>query len=165
MHKPSLNAGTDGQAARGPTANEKQPEPVKPMSLDERPPDHTSGAHSYINSTTSLYPVPLPRRSTARRAASLVPTSGVSVYPTVRESYEEEDDDGQAVREAYAVEFRHRLSSRARMERGTGSGRSSERLIQTAYFTHTDAGHVRLVELPPSYNGLQVQPTDQEDSS
>ena len=60
----------------------------------------------------------------------------------------------------YAFGSRRGPSMRARMEgagnvSGSGGNRSRESGIGTEYVRHTDAGAVRVVELPPLYNELQ----------
>ena len=74
------------------------------------------------------------------------------------------DRDGegdQAVNEEHAPGSRHGLSMRVRMD-GAGNvyggsigNRTQENEIGTEYVRHTDAGTVRVVELPPLYDDLR----------
>lgn len=45
---------------------------------------------------------------------------------------------------------------------GGSESPSREHVIEPAYFAHTDAGEVRVVESPPSYNELPSQSTHQK---
>ena len=151
VHKPSLGTRADGRAGYVPTVNGKHTWPAYTIRRarsgpppGERVREGASGVRPYTDSPMSIYPVPAPaRRSSARRPTSPVPAPSTS--PTGRDSYEDDEDDI------------HRLNTRGWMDGVAGSRQSRENLIRTAYFTHTDAGAVRLVELPPSYNGLQVR--------
>ena len=78
---------------------------------------------------------------------------------------DDENDEGETVGEEYAFGARRGLSVRVRMEGISGRRRSRENVIGTAYLTHTDAGVVRVIELPPSYNDLRFQPAHQESTS
>ena len=69
-------------------------------------------------------------------------------------------DGNQAVSEEYAFGSRHGLSMRARMDGagnvyGSGENRNWENEIGMEYVRHSDAGAVRVVELPPLYNDLR----------
>ena len=168
-HNPSLNTRAGGRAVYRPTGNEKYTRPtdtvLRPRS-DPSPNERVQdNAPSYSDPLSSVYPVPPPaHRSSVGRRTGLVPTSSITAYPTERDSYEDDGDDGgQAVREGHAFESRHRVDTRGRVDGGSGRRRSRENLIRTAYFTHTDAGEVRLVELPPSYTGLQFQSSTQQE--
>jgi len=91
------------------------------------------------------------RRSPAWSTSSLVPLPSTGVRG-------DDDDDGdrnQAVSEEYAFGSRHGLSMRARVD-GAGNvyGSSWENDIGMEYVRHTDAGAVRVVDLPLLYNDL-----------
>ena len=58
----------------------------------------------------------------------------------------EEDDDGDQV-----------VGSRARTDGRLRRDESRENVMETQYVRHTDAGTVRVVELPPSYNEIQPE--------
>jgi len=69
-------------------------------------------------------------------------------------------DDGDEISEEHAFGPRRGLSMRARMDRAgniysPGVSRSRENEIGMEYVRHTDAGAVRVVELPPLYNDLR----------
>ena len=73
-----------------------------------------------------------------------------------------DDNRDQGVGEEYALDARCGLSVRVRKGGGSGRRRSRENVIGTAYLTHTDAGAVRVVELPPSYIDLRFLPAHQD---
>ena len=58
-------------------------------------------------------------------------------------TYTEDDDRDQLV------------GGRARTDGRLRRGESRENGMETEYVRHTDAGTVRVIELPPSYNELQ----------
>ena len=72
------------------------------------------------------------------------------------------DDGDQGVGEKYPFDGRRGLSVRVRMDGDSGRRRSGGNVIGTAYLTHTDAGAVRVVELPPSYIDLRFLPARQD---
>ena len=55
-----------------------------------------------------------------------------------------EDDDGDQL-----------VGGQARTDGRLQRDESRENVLETRYVRHTDAGTVRVVELPPSYNQLQ----------
>ena len=57
-----------------------------------------------------------------------------------------EDDDGDQL-----------VGSRARTDGRLRRDERRESVMETRYVRHTDAGTVRVVELPPLYNELQLQ--------
>jgi len=124
----------------------------------EREPERQAWtAHPYANPLASVNPSPTPtRRSPAWSTSSPVPLPSISVRG-------DDDDDGdgnQAVSEEYAFASRRGLSMRARMGGaggvyGSRETRGRENEIGTEYVRHTDAGAVRVVELPPLYDNLR----------
>jgi len=70
--------------------------------------------------------------------------------------------DDQVVSDESAVGSHLGPSIGIRIDGGSRRCRSRENVIETAYFTHTDAGAVRVVELPPSYNELPSQSTHRQ---
>ena len=70
-------------------------------------------------------------------------------------------DGDEAGSEERAVEHESLrwLGIRARVDRNSPMPQIQEGVIPTTYLTHTDAGEVRVVELPPPYNELQLQST------
>ena len=93
-----------------------------------------SGTHSFANPLVSEAPTqPNPAR---------IPPSPV-IAPSVGM---EEDDDGDQV-----------VGSRARTDGRLRRDESRENVMETQYVRHTDAGTVRVVELPPSYNEIQPE--------
>jgi len=116
---------------------------------------HTSKAHSPANHLASANPALRHiRRSSARRPLSQVEVHNEVVYTTRRGTDEEE-----AVSEEHAVGPPRWLGIGARVGRSSPMPQIQERVIPPTYFTHTDAGEVRVVELPPPYNELQWQST------
>ena len=130
----------------------------------EREPErHAWSSHPYANPLAAANAAPSPvQRSNARSPSSPAPIPSTSAW-----GEDEDDGDGngngngdQTVNEEYAFESRRGLSMRARMDRsgnvyGSRGNRSRESEIETEYVRHTDAGLVRVVELPPLYNDLR----------
>ncbi len=127
------------------------------------PERHAWSSHPYANPLAAANTTPSPvQRSNARSPSSPAPVPSISVWG-------DDEDDGngnghgngdQAVNEEYAFESRRGLSMRARMDGagnvyGSRGNRSRENEIGTEYVRHTDAGVVRVVELPPLYNDLR----------
>ena len=105
----------------------------------------------------SADPAPPPvRRNSERRLLSLsqVPVHHEGAYTTGRGT-----DGDEAVSEEHTVESPHWQGIGARLERSSAMHNIQEGVIPTTYFTHADAGEVRVVELPPPYNELQFQST------
>ena len=121
--------------------------------------DVTTGQHSEESEQhSSSVPVYSWRLSTLLAP----PTSPLSI-PSVGMHATGSDDDGDhGVGEEYAFDARRGLSIRVRMDGGSGRRQSRENVIGTAYLTHTDAGAVRVVELPPSYIDLRFLPAHQD---
>jgi len=146
--------------------------------LARRP--HPWSAHPYANPLAAVNPSPPPpiRRGSARALSSPAPLPSIGT----RGDDNDRDDDGgdrggdrggerggggggggggdQAVNEEYAFGSRRGLSMRARMDRagdvfGSSGNPSRGNEIGTEYIRHTDAGTVRVVELPPLYNDLR----------
>ena len=120
------------------------------------PAPHPWGAHPYANPLAAVNPPPPPvPRSAARGPSSLVP------LPSTGMRGDGDDGEGdEAVSEEYAFGSRRGLSMRARMN-GVGNvyspigDRTQVNEIATEYIRHTDAGVVRVVELPSMYGELQ----------
>jgi hypothetical protein len=140
------------------------------------PERHAWSAHPYANPLAAANPAPIPaRRSSARSPSSPASPSGINVWGGDDDGDNDSDNDNrgrggdgdgdhdgdQAVNEEYAFGSRRGLSIRARMDgagtvygsRGNRSRQQNE--IGTEYVRHTDAGVVRVVELPPLYNDLR----------
>ena len=114
---------------------------------DERAWAHEPQPHPFANPLAAVSPRPPP-------ASSLLSTS-ISVLGDDDDGEGGQDQD-QAVSEEYAFGSRRGLSMRARMN-GVGGGYSPQQVneMETQYIRHTDAGVVRVVELPPMYGELQ----------
>jgi len=120
-------------------------------------------AHPYAHPLASVNPAPPPvRRGSARGPSS--PGVGVGVWGDDDDSGDRDGD--QAVNEEYAFGSRRGLSMRARADGAAGNvyggsrgnrtrTRTRENELGTEYVRHTDAGAVRVVELPPLYNDLR----------
>ena len=65
------------------------------------------------------------------------------------------NDGGQIVNMEHTSEAHQSPNNQARTDGSSGSNGRRENVIGTEYLRHTDAGAVRVVELPPSYNELQ----------
>ena len=118
---------------------------------DHEPERHTRNTHSYANPLPSVGPTPPPaRRNSARRPSSPVAIPSVGVHTT-----KGNDDGDEAVGTEDTSLSRHGLSTGTRNP-------SQENVIGTEYSRHTDAGMVRVVELPSSYDDLRLQPAHQE---
>ena len=125
-------------------------------SLEEGNREDASDAHIYANPSAPVESVPPPAPfNSARQSTSPVPIPSTSGH-TTGSDYGDVDNRDQAVNDEYEVESRHGLG--LRMDGRSGRRRRRESMTQTTYFTHTDAGVVRVVELPPSYHDLQFQP-------
>ena len=123
---------------------------------------HASSAHSRADPLASNDPGPPPdQRTSARRQPSPVTIPGIGVSTTQRE---DEDSGGgsQAVSQEVALDTRNGSSFRGGMDGDSERRWNQENVATTAFFTHTDAGAIRLVELPPSYRDLQFQSTPRE---
>ena len=118
------------------------------QSLSEPPlqGQHTSGAHSPTNHLASA--------NSARRPLSQVVVHNGVVYTTGRKTGGDE-----AVSEEHPVGSPRWLGIGGRVDRSSPVPQIQEGVIPTTYFTHADAGEVRVVELPPPYNELQLQST------
>ena len=125
------------------------------------PEGHGWSSHPYANPLAAANPTPPPvQRSNPQSPSEPAPIPSISVW-----GEDEDDGDGngngdQAVNEEYAFESRRGLSMRARMDGagnvyGSRGNRSRENEIETEYVRHTDAGAVRVVELPPLYTDLR----------
>jgi len=116
---------------------------------------HTAGARPPANQLASANPAPPSvRRNSARRPLSHVAVQNEGVYTTGRGT-----DGDEAGSEERAVESLRWLGIRARVDRNSPMPQIQEGVIPTTYLTHTDAGEVRGLELPPPYNELQLQST------
>ena len=139
---------------------------------DQREPEqHPWSAHPYANALAAVNYVPhapMPDQRGSVWSPSPPPPSGVGVWGGDGDGDDSRDGDGdQAVNEEYAFGSRRGLSLRARMDRagnvygGSRGGNRSrdededESEIATEYVRHTDAGVVRVVELPPLYHDLR----------
>lgn len=86
------------------------------------------------------------RHNSARRPPEPVTRPSVGVH---------DEEGGEEVRGEYAFESHSRSSSRLSMDGHSERNRGQPNATGTEYFRQTDAGAVRVVELPPSYNELQ----------
>ena len=111
------------------------------------PQPHPWRAHPFANPLAAASPRPPP--------ASSLPRTSISVLGDDDDGEGGQDQD-QAVSEEYAFGSRRGLSMRARMN-GVGGVYSPQQVneMETQYIRHTDAGVVRVVELPPMYGELQ----------
>jgi len=133
-----------------------------PGEHNREPEQHASSAHSRADPLVSIDPGPPPdRQNSTRRQPSPVTIPGSVVHTTQRE---DEDSGGgpQTVSREVALDTRNGLRIRRGMDEDSTRRWSQENVVPIAFFTHTDAGEVRLVELPPSYHDLQFQSTRQE---
>ena len=121
---------------------------------------HSSSVPAYTWGPSTLPPPPARRNSRGPPLLLPIPSVGMRAAGS-----DDENDEGETVGEEYTFGARRGLSVRVRMDGGTGRRRSRENVIGTAYLTHTDAGVVRVIELPPSYNDLQFQPAHQQPAS
>ena len=125
--------------------------------------------HPYAHPLAAVNPAPLPSRpGSARGPSSPVRTTspGISARAGAGTGAHSGADGDQPVSAEYAFGSLRGLSMRARVEGaasalGSGSGGNRSRSREngnergTEYVRHTDAGAVRVVELPPLYNELQ----------
>ena len=133
-----------------------------PSEHNREPEQHASRAHSRTDPLASIDPgAPPDRQNSTRRQPSPVTIPGICVHTT---QGEDEDRGGgpQAVSQGVALDTRNGSSVRGGTYGDSARRWSQENVAPTAFFTHTDAGEVRLVELPPSYRDLQFQSTPQE---
>ena len=139
------------QTELGDVLSQLHPDPSPRNDHNREPESHPWSAHPYANPLASASPVP----------SSPPPPPPPTASASVRETWGDDNDDGdRAVSEEYAFGSRRGLTMRARMDRagnvyGSVGDRSRDDEIGTEYVRHTDAGTVRVVELPPLYNDLQ----------
>ena len=112
--------------------------PLIPPSTDVE--QGASSTHLVANYLASVVPA---QSNPARTPPSPVTAPRVGIEPTG--TYTGDDDGDQLV------------GSRARIDRRRRRDGSRGDVMETEYVRHTDAGTVRVVELPPSYNELQPQ--------
>ena len=99
-----------------------------------------SSTHSFTNTLASVAPA---QPNPAQAFPAPVTASGIGMEPRGTNNH---GDDGEQLG-----------SGRARTDGHLQGDGSRENVIGTEYLRHTDAGAVRVVELPPSYNELQPQ--------
>ena len=140
IRKRPLDAQEDPPSPERPSRNYRffSKRPLIPPATDIE--QGVSGTHSFANPLVSVAPTqPNPARTLP--SAVIAPSVGTESMETYSE-----DDDGDQL-----VGGRTRADGRLRRDESGGG------VTETRYVRHTDAGTVRVVELPPSYNEIQPQ--------
>jgi hypothetical protein len=122
--------------------------------------EHAWSAHPYANPLASVNPTPPPPPSLRSTGTSTGRGLSSPVHNPGSNGDRDGDGDGdQAVSEEYAFGSRRGLSMQAKLD-GAGSAfsnrsRENEVEVETQYIRHTDAGVIKVVELPPLYHDVQ----------